>query len=134
MNLVCEGVHFLVSLFQQFQPMEQISLMTYHSQTELLQPFTSDYNLLFSALGNANIGDKTDLRQALTAASDQLASRNEKFPNEKKTIVIVTDGRPCEAISAAEIKFSFPVSIHVVALGTTFDFEQSFYKKSYEEV
>ena len=50
MNVLEEGVRFLITLFQQFQPLEQVSLMSFHSEAQLLCPFTSNYNDLFSAL------------------------------------------------------------------------------------
>lgn len=77
--------NFLDSLLRD----DDIFLMTFAEQPQMLQPFTTDRNKISSALRRIRLGNNT----ALYAAVQQGVREVRKGKHEKKAILLVTDGQ-----------------------------------------
>lgn len=86
-NPISDAKQAAISFINQLRAVDEAAVMTFETDVQLLQGFTTDKTPLIQAIQSIRVGDKTNLWGACIRAIDETALRS-----KRKAIVLLTDG------------------------------------------
>lgn len=121
-SLACKGLEWFLNYIGMCFPLEYTGLLTFSSACDVVVPFTRDYELLKSKLGDIAVQDRTDIHAALVAMVEAMLAEWGSFAPCQA--VLVTDGSPGVRPQDAVHKrlppcIPFPCQLYVVCIATT---------------
>ncbi len=100
---------------------DRIGLVTFAGEALTQVPITLDYDVLFRALSNVDIGDLDD-GTAIGTAIATAANRLRKVPGKSKVIILMTDGvnnrGEIDPLTAAKAAAAYGIKIYTIGIGT----------------
>ncbi len=100
---------------------DRIGLITFAGEALTQVPITVDYDVLYKALANVDIGDLED-GTAIGTAIATAANRLRKVPGKSKIVILMTDGvnnrGEIDPLTAAKAAAAFGLKIYTIGIGT----------------
>ncbi len=100
---------------------DRIGIVAFAGEALTQVPITVDYDVLYRALSNIDIGDLED-GTAIGTAIATAANRLRKVPGKSKVIILMTDGvnnrGEIDPLTAAKAAGAFGIKIYTIGIGT----------------
>lgn len=100
---------------------DRIGIVAFAGEALTQVPITVDYDVLYRALSNVDIGDLDD-GTAIGTAIATAANRLRKVPGKSKVIIVMTDGvnnrGEIDPLTAAKAAGAFGIKIYAIGIGT----------------
>lgn len=92
MSIIQEAIRAMLA--ESYIKRDRVALMTFRADNaDIAVPFTHSVETICSTLEKAPVGDATPLNLALMNARAYLVNHARKYPDEKRHVVIITDGQ-----------------------------------------
>lgn len=95
---LAQAIQALRTFIANLGPDDVASLIAFHGQYELLQPFTTDKGMLMAATDRLQAGGETTLYDAVRYALDQVSAQ----PFGRRVIIVLSDGKDTASLSTLD--------------------------------
>lgn len=122
-SMLSNDEHFLrVTAAQQFidklKDNDRAAVIDFDDNAVLLQDFTSDHELLYSAVGNTDYDGGTDLNAGISKAIEQFTSESYTRTDAYKYIIFLTDGQGSYDSTYINTAIENSITIYTIGLGS----------------